>query len=62
VRGSQTPGQDLILAPSPLLIDQQGQAIQKAQFPCAFLSFLLFECLDDSFELQRFEFFPHGLL
>jgi hypothetical protein len=55
------PGQNLVLSPRPLPIDQQRQAIQKAQVPAGLVLFLLFESFDHPLQLESLEFFHHRL-
>ena len=61
-RGLEPPGQHLVLPPGPLLIDQQRQAVQKAQLPRGGVLFLLSESFDHPLQPERLQFFHHRLL
>src|SRR5258708_1883925 len=61
-RGANSPRQSLVLSPVPLLIDQQCQAIQKAQLTRGLILFLSLQGFEQPLQLESMEFFHHRLL
>jgi hypothetical protein len=61
-RRSNAPRESLVLSPVPPLIDQQGQAIQKAQLTRSLILFLSLQGFEQSLQLEVRELFHHWLL
>jgi hypothetical protein len=59
--GLESPGQRLVLAPTPLLVDQQAQPLQKTQFAGGRILLLRLESFGHAVEPHGQQFFDHRL-